>query len=195
MTLVLLDTNAYLRLAKRIKPMLGIKFGQKEYVLTILPEVEQEVRRSARLQNNFPWFSHADFATERLSKQYRLSKSEKAELDAAASILHGWVLLNAANYKTPPSPVDCRVLAFGQVREAIVVTDDLSMHQLTREFDISVLHGYELLKKMLTAKMVAKSQVQDIYAALQANGDLPKTWQTAKEKVFGRLFQDKGEAT
>jgi hypothetical protein len=35
LTLVLLDTNAYLRLAKRIRPMLGMKFGQKEYVLTI----------------------------------------------------------------------------------------------------------------------------------------------------------------
>ena len=28
-TLVLLDTNAYLRLAKRVRPVVGIKFGQK----------------------------------------------------------------------------------------------------------------------------------------------------------------------
>ena len=28
-TLVLLDTNAYLRLAKRVRPMLGVEFGQK----------------------------------------------------------------------------------------------------------------------------------------------------------------------
>ena len=56
MTLVLLDTNAYLRLAKRIKPLLGIRFGQKGYVLTILKDVEDEVHRSARLQEYFPWF-------------------------------------------------------------------------------------------------------------------------------------------
>lgn len=40
MTLVLLDTNAYLRLAKRVRPLLGKKFGQKDYVLTILRDVE-----------------------------------------------------------------------------------------------------------------------------------------------------------
>lgn len=56
MTLVLLDTCSYLRLAKRIRPMLGVKFGQKEYVITILPEIEKEVLRSSRLMHNFPWF-------------------------------------------------------------------------------------------------------------------------------------------
>jgi len=34
-TPVLLDTNAYLRLAKRVRPLLGVPFGQKRYVLTI----------------------------------------------------------------------------------------------------------------------------------------------------------------
>ena len=38
MTLVLLDTNTYLRLAKRIRPLLGVKFGQKDYVLTVLKD-------------------------------------------------------------------------------------------------------------------------------------------------------------
>jgi hypothetical protein len=34
LTLVLLDTNAYFRLAKRVRPAVGIKFGQKDYVIT-----------------------------------------------------------------------------------------------------------------------------------------------------------------
>ena len=41
---VLLDTNAYLRLAKRIRPLLGVTFGQKRYTLTILKQVEDEVQ-------------------------------------------------------------------------------------------------------------------------------------------------------
>lgn len=49
MTLVLLDTNAYLRLAKRIRPMLGISFGQKGYVLTILKQVEEEASLGKQL--------------------------------------------------------------------------------------------------------------------------------------------------
>ncbi len=56
MTLALLDTNTYLRLAKRVRPLLGVEFGQKRYVLTVLRDVEDEVRRSRTLRFKFPWF-------------------------------------------------------------------------------------------------------------------------------------------
>jgi hypothetical protein len=52
--LVLLDTNAYLRLAKRVRPMLGVEFGQKRCTLTILEDVENEVRHSGRLRFHYP---------------------------------------------------------------------------------------------------------------------------------------------
>ena len=45
--LVFLDTNAYLRLAKRVRPAVGVVFGHKGYVLTIHKSVEDEVHRSA----------------------------------------------------------------------------------------------------------------------------------------------------
>lgn len=68
MTLVLLDTNAYLRFAKRVRPAVGIKFGQKEYVLTIHKSVEDEVHRNPRLRATYPWFDGQEFASERLAK-------------------------------------------------------------------------------------------------------------------------------
>ena len=66
MTLVLLDTNTYLRLAKRIRPLLGVKFGQKDYVLTVLKDVEDEVRRSPKLRFNHPWFEEPTLGAEPL---------------------------------------------------------------------------------------------------------------------------------
>lgn len=190
MTLVLLDTNAYLRLAKRIRPMLGVKFGQKEYVLTILKITEDEVHRSSRLQFLYPWFDHQELSSERLAKQVRLSKVEKQEIDAARSILRQHVLENIDDFKTPPSPADCFILAFGQTRPSIVVTDDLSMHKLAEDFEFkkSVWHGYELLHKMLSAKMIDKALVEEIYDALEYNNDLPKTWRDAKHTTFKKIF-------
>ena len=79
MTLVLLDTNTYLRLAKRIRPLLGVKFGQKDYVLTVLKDVEDEVRRSPKLRFNHPWFDEATLGAERDAKQVRLSDDEKRQ--------------------------------------------------------------------------------------------------------------------
>lgn len=195
-TLALLDTNAYLRLAKRVRPMLGVEFGQKRYVLTILEDVEDEVRRSGRLRFHFPWFeTDSDLAAERLAKRFRLSVDEREQLDAAAQFLRDWVLRDAVRFtsqgRSPPGPADCRALAFGQLRPAIVVTDDLGMHELAREFDIAVWHGFELLAKLRTAKQVSDALVREIYAALEANGDLTASWREAKHTVLTKVFGPK----
>ncbi len=194
MTLVLLDTNAYLRLAKRIRPLLGVPFGQKGYVLTILKNVEDEVHRSVRLRERFPWFDDPQFQEERVAKRVRLSKEEKAQIKSMASVLRRHALEQATNahYKgSPPSPTDCYCLAFGQVRQAIVATDDLGMHQLAKDFELPIFHGYDVLKKMLTARVIGRDQVVEIFRALEANNDLPATWVAVKYTVFKKVFGPK----
>lgn len=192
MTLVVLDTNSYLRLAKRIKPLLGVKFGQKGYVLTILKDVEDEVYKSNRLVFRFPWFNAEDLQAERLAKRVRLSRTEKNEIHAVKSVLREHVLSHADDFtsfgRSPPSPTDCFILAFGQTRPSIVVTDDLGMHLLAEEFGLDIWHGYQLLKKMLSAKVIDNELVRNIYEALELNNDLPKSWAVAKHKEFKKLF-------
>ncbi|WP_428421103.1 hypothetical protein [Methylibium sp.] len=192
MTLVLLDTNTYLRLAKRIRPLLGVKFGQKDYVLTVLKDVEDEVRRNRTLRSRFPWFDDEAFGAERDAAQIRLNAAEKTALGNAHSVLRGHVLTDVDRYTTgrrdPPSDTDCRVLAFGQVRDAIVVTDDLGMHLLAADFELPIWHGWELLAKMKAAKKVDNDLIRDIYDALECNGDLTVTWLQAKHTEFARIF-------
>lgn len=172
--------------------MLGVPFGQKDYVLTILKDVENEVHRNPMLRFKFPWFDGADLAAERFAKQVRLSAAERIDLNIAQSVLHGEVLSDVTKYMTngrsPPSTTDCYVLAFGQIRPAIVVTDDLGMHLLAKDFDIPVWHGPELLAKMRTAKMITNEEVQAIVEALEANGDLTGTWAAAKHTTFVKIF-------
>lgn len=192
-TLALLDTNAYLRLAKRVRPLLGVPFGQRKYVLTVLQDVEDEVHRSPRLRFHFPWFDgDGAVAAERLAHRMRLSAQERTQLDAAARFLHDWVLQDAQRFitggRSPPGPTDCRVLAFGQIRPAIVVTDDLGMHELAREFQITVWHGFELLAKLRTARVADDALVREIYDALEANGDLPAAWREAKHSMLKKVF-------
>lgn len=192
MTLVLLDTNTYLRLAKRIRPLLGVKFGQKNYVLTVLKDVEDEVRRNRTLRFRFPWFDDETFGSERDATQVRLSAAEKTALNNARSVLRGHVLSDVDRYTTggrqPPSDTDCRVLAFGQIREAIVVTDDLGMHLLATDFELPIWHGWQLLSKMKAAKKVDNDLIRDIYAALERNGDITATWAHAKHTEFIKVF-------
>jgi hypothetical protein len=83
------------------------------------------------------------------------------------------------------------LLALGQVKPAIVVTDDLGMHALAQDFGIGIWHGFELLDKLRSAKVVDSPLIREIYEALEANADLPKTWQEAKHSVFVKVFGPK----
>jgi len=74
-------------------------------------------------------------------------------------------------------------------RSAIVVTDDLGMHLLAADFDIPVWHGYELLKKMHSAKIIDSALVREIYGALEVNGDLTQTWIDAKATTFAKILR------
>lgn len=191
-TQVLLDTNTYLRLAKRIRPAVGRQFGQVPYVLVILKAVEDEVHRSSRLKFLNPWFDMAEFAEERLAKQIRLTAAEKEDMRLVQDVLLGTVQMDVqlytSNGRSPPSPTDCWLLAYGQVKGAIVVTDDLGMHTLAAAAGLHVWHGYELLAKLRTAKVVDNDLVREIYAALESNQDLTETWRNAKHTTFAKIF-------
>lgn len=187
MIYALLDTNVYLRLAKRIRPILGVSFGTKQYQVTILKDVENEVHRSNTLAFHYPWFSNAEFVTERLAKQLRLSGAEKSKLENAKSIIHGTVKGDKRfiiNGRSPPSPTDCRVLAFSQIRQAIIVTDDEGMHILAEDFGIEVWHGCRLLDELRKAGVIKNELIIDIYVALKNNQDMTKSWIDAKSTLF-----------
>ncbi len=191
MTLVLLDTNAYLRLAKRIHPFLGTKFGDCDYIITILKDVEDEVHKSSKLRFHYPWFDDSKYKAERMAKQVRLSDKEKLDISNAQSILYNTALGDKrylAEKRSPPGQVDCRVLAFTQIRQAIVVTDDLGIHLLANDFDLPIWHGYELLHNLRLAGVVTNELIVEIYEALENNRDITKTWKDAKHTIFADIF-------
>lgn len=191
-TEVLLDTNTYLRLAKRIRPAVGRKFGQVPYVVVILKAVEDEVHRNPKLHFKNPWFDEPEFAQERMARQTRLSAVDKQDMKLVQDVLIGLVQLDVEKYtshgRSPPGATDCWLLAYGQVKNAVVVTDDLGMHTLALEAGLKVWHGYELLAKLKTAKEVDNELVREIYDALERNNDMTDTWRKAKHQEFGRIF-------
>lgn len=196
MIYALLDTNVYLRLAKRIRPILGVSFGAEQYQVTILKDVENEVRRNNTLTFYYPWFSNAEFVTERLAKQLRLSDEEKSKLENAKSVIHGTVKGDKrfiVDGRSPPSPVDCRVLAFSQIRKAVIVTDDEGMHILAEDFDIEVWHGCRLLQELRAADVIDNNLIIEIYEALENNQDMTKSWADAKKTTFVDIFSPPDE--
>ena len=62
------------------------------------------------------------------------------------------------------------------------------MHVLAKMAAIEIWHGHELLKKMLSAKLIGSQLVRDIYEALETNGDLQHSWRDAKHRSFIKIF-------
>ena len=193
MTTILLDTNAYLRLAKRIRPLLGVKFNPaKQYVLIVLPDVEKEVTRNRELAFRYPWFEADDHRNERRSNTVRLSADEKRQVLKDQRFILNLSRANATDLmrlgRDPPGITDCYVLAVAMLRSWWVATDDEGMHQVGQDFDVTTIYCFEVLHKLMCAGMVDKAKVAEIYAALDANDDLTAKWTGAKANLFKAVF-------
>lgn len=193
MTTILLDTNAYLRLAKRIRPLLGVSFNpQKAYTLIVLPDVENEVLRSRELSFRYPWFDADDHRTERRSNTVRLDAQEKVRIKNDQQFILQYSRANAASLmrlgRDPPGPTDAHVLAVAMLKSWLVATDDEGMHEVGGAFGIKMLYCFDVLHKLLAAALVDKAKVMEIYEALEANGDLTAKWIEAKSMLFKRVF-------
>lgn len=46
---ILVDTNAYVRIAKTIRPLLFCEFGENQYCLYIIPELNNELQNKLRI--------------------------------------------------------------------------------------------------------------------------------------------------
>jgi len=79
-TKILLDTNAYLRLAQSIHPLLGNSFGNENYTLYIHKEIDIELKRSSRLQTKFYWIEQEQYIQNR-KKRLVLSRQKQAEIE------------------------------------------------------------------------------------------------------------------
>lgn len=195
-TTILLDTNAYLRLAKRIQPLLGKKFNPaKDYTLVVLREVADEVHRQPRLVRQYPWFDGPEYAEERKNHGARLTRDQKGEAAENKKFLLSHVARNARAYllhgRDPPSDTDCYVLGVAMACNWCVATDDENMHALSRDFEVKCLYAYDVLHKLLSADMIDKAKVIEIYEALEVNGDITARWIDAKGKLFKKVFWPK----
>lgn len=181
-----------MRLAKRVRPFLGVKFGQKDYVLTVLAAVEKEVLKNPTLKFQYPWFEDGEFKAERDASTLRMTAQERIDIGNTVSVFKGHIVAHLdqfmVNGRHPPGNTDCDVLAFASVRGAIVVTDDMGIHILAKDFGLPTWHGWELLGKLCSAKVVDNDLVRDIYDALERNGDMTETWSIAKHKNFKKIF-------
>ncbi len=177
---LLLDTNAYLRVARSIHPLLFAEFGEDRTCLYLIEEFEREFARSRRLRSKFPWVDEPEYRDNR-QVQLQVGRKQRRAIRTAIDFIGDQADTDVLGV----SPVDVSVLGHAFVLEIGVVTDDRDMRALGATFGIEIMGTLSLLKLMLDAGHIDFAKVRQIAAYWRHERDLPAKFARNYRRLFG----------
>lgn len=163
-----------------MRPLLFVPFGDQQYCLYIIPELNQELTRH-RLLHKFPWISEDEYRENRHHAP-TVSRKQKKAIQENFDFIWGYIQTEFPG----PSKVDALYLAYALELNVPVVTDDQDMTDVAREYSISVMPTLKLLKIMYDAGHVTLSTVEGLVEYWRYIGDRPANLDADYNKYFER---------
>jgi hypothetical protein len=179
---ILLDSNAYLRLANSFHPLLHEPFGKDQYTLYLILEFQKEFDKNPRLANKFGWVNQTEYLENR-KHRIRVTRAQRGQIN----LIYSYLWPHNIGEGLGASRIDVRALAYGDALEIPVVTDDFQMRELGIIFGIEVWGLLDLLKIMLKSKRIALSDIKTLLIYLKYIKDLPYP---SFEKDTNKVFRD-----
>jgi len=177
---ILLDTNSYIRLARSLHPLLDTPFGDDDYCLYVLKELDDEFSRSKRLKTQYSWVDGDEFQENR-KKRLTLSRKNKREIELTVDFLRQHKIDNRLSV----SEVDIIYLANGYALDIYVVSDDTDMLEVADAFSIKTKKTQELLHLMLECGHIDMTKVRQIAAYWEYISDKPANFRQDYIDIFG----------
>lgn len=174
--LILLDSCSYFRLGISFRPILYRLTGDPEYVLKVLPELDDEFQRNSRLKTKFWWASQNEHREERATNRCKLT-GHKAH---AAKLAYTYIRQYAVDNNSTVSPIDIKVLSAARVLDGIVVTDDLGMQGIADAFSIPCFSTLDLLKLFHERDKASPSEIDSLLAYWEYEKDIPTSYVAIK---------------
>jgi hypothetical protein len=180
--IILLDSNAYLRLANSFHPLLHDHFGEGRYVLYLIPEFQKEFDSNPRLANKFGWVNQPEYIANR-KHHISVTRHQKKQVNLTFSYLWAHNISEGLG----ASRIDVHALAYGDALDIPVVTDDYQMRELGSTFGIEVWSLLNLLEIMYKSKRIELSEIKSLLEYLRYMKDLPYP---SFEKDVKKVFRD-----
>ncbi len=179
---ILLDTNAYLRLADNLHPLLSRTFGTDPvFELKILGGTIGEYNYQSRLKSKFDWVMSGRHVDDRRRGVLRLnSMGEEAVNDI-------WQFILSESHERAPycSRFDIRCLATAYELGLTLVTDDRPLRLLAKDYEVECLSTLGLLSLMKKHQHVDMEQIQGTVHLWRFNDDLPGNFYAEFLSLFG----------
>ena len=177
---ILLDSNAYLRLANSFHPLLHEPFGKEPYVLYLIPEFQKEFDKNPRLANKFGWVNQPEYIENR-KHRIRITQSQKKQIN----IIYSYLWPHNISEGLGASRIDIRALAYGDALEIPVVTDDFDMRELGSTFGIELWSLLDLLKIMHNSERIEIKDIRTLLNYLRYIRDWPyPSFEKDTKRVF-----------
>lgn len=176
---LLLDTNAYLRLAEKLHPLLNQPFGPDDARLFVIREFEKEFKNSPRLRSKFTWVNDQGYVLNR-KKHVPIPLAKRQAIKTTRNAIASQIRSEGLTV----SPVDAMALAIGRVLGMKVITDDRDMRVVAETFKILTMRTLALLKRMLREDHVDMDMVREIAVHWQVNNDCPGNFRTDFRRYF-----------
>ena len=159
-------------------PLLFMPFGDNEYCLYILPELNDELT-NYRLANKFPWISEEEYRDNRKNFPTRGRKQKK---EIAKTFEYVW---DHVQTELPgPSRVGALYIAHAIELNIPVVTDDQDMTALAKVFDAQVMPTLALLRLMFDCGHTNMKTIRSLFKYWRYIDDRPANL----EADFSRIF-------
>jgi hypothetical protein len=180
---ILLDSNAYLRLADSYHPLLHEPFGKERFALFLIPEFQKEFDKNPRLSNKFGWVNQPEYVENRMHR-IRITRAQKKKLN----ITYSYLWPHNISEGLGASRIDVQALACADVLDIPVVTDDFDMRELGNTFGIKVWSLLDLLKIMHKSERIELSEIRTLLNYLRYMKDWPyPSFEKDAKRVFKGL--------
>jgi hypothetical protein len=181
---ILLDTNAYLRLARTIPSLLAGTFGAPPpFSLYVLAELDNEYNSSQRLKAKFEWVCEPQYQQDRAGKRYKCAGKMRPQVENAFTFLAAYAREHTLNV----SREDIMALAVGAARGFSIVGDDGDMRKLAEAHGIEYWSVIKLLHVMVTKSRLTMADVKEALQYMDYENDLPMPKAVLKSE-FKKLF-------
>lgn len=167
-TKLYIDTNAYLRLALPLHPLLFRPFCPNKYTIYITHRFQNEFDRQPRLRKSFSWVNEPEYRANR-TQQISIPNKNKEDIKLAI----GYIRDEGINRGLGVQDVDIDILAHGYVLEIPIITDDSEMTTLGRTFQIQLWSSLDLMEWMLKCGAATQEQLDGVITYIDKFNDLP----------------------
>lgn len=191
---LLVDSNVYLRLGRHLPKFFG---GHPNYDLRCLAALEYELGGS-RLRSKFLWVGREPHTALRKKWALPVTAAQKVAIrESGATVLE--FAESTLDERIPHrrkhkgdgsamdflSPADLALLCHAIHFEHGLLTDELPLSIVAKEYDVPVVTSLGLLRIHLDAGLITLPEIEAIVQAWQADDDVPNNaWKADYKKFF-----------